>query len=108
MEGSEAERLKKDQVAKIVEYNNSFWIFHESYFDSSAGDEGMERCPEQRIWKIARYCRSKNKQTEGHRLVKGDILKMGRLRFKVRDIVSDGYKKLEKKLQEKANNIRTI
>lgn len=33
----------------------------------------------------------------GHRLQKGDVIKIGRVRFKVREIASPAYEKVERK-----------
>jgi hypothetical protein len=42
-----------------------------------------------------KYCHSKNKVHEGYKLQPNDIIKLGRVRFKVKEIVSPRYKKLK-------------
>lgn len=49
------------------------------------------------LWKVVKYAYDANEGIKGHRLTKGDVIKIGRVRFKIRDIQSPAYKKLEQK-----------
>ena len=44
---------------------------------------------------MVKYAYDANEGLKGHRLTKGDVIKIGRVRFKIRDIQSPAYKKLE-------------
>lgn len=55
----------------------------------------MEKNPENKLWRIVKYCKSPKKDMEGYRLMPEDLIKLGRVRFKVRDIQSIAYKRLQ-------------
>ena len=47
------------------------------------------------LWKVVKYSYDAREEIKGHRLMKGDVVKIGRVRFKVRDIQSPTYRKVE-------------
>ena len=47
------------------------------------------------LWKVVKFSYDARENVKGHRLMKNDIIKIGRVRFKVREIVSPTYKKIE-------------
>ena len=49
------------------------------------------------LWKVVKFFYDPDEDIKGHILMKGDVIKIGRVRFKIRDIVSPTYKKLEQK-----------
>lgn len=49
------------------------------------------------LWKVVKYSYEAKEEIKGHKLMKGDIIKIGRVRFKIREINSPGYEKLERK-----------
>ena len=49
------------------------------------------------LWKVVKFAYDAHEQVRGHRLMKGDVIKIGRVRFKVREIASPAYEKLERK-----------
>ena len=55
-------------------------------------EEELEKNPEAKLWRIVKYCKSKNKSIEGYKLLPNDLVKLGRVRFKVKDIQSPAYK----------------
>ena len=57
-------------------------------------DEELEKAPESKVWKVVKHCRLKNKETPGHVLRQGDLIRIGRVRFKIREIESPLYSKL--------------
>ena len=59
-------------------------MYHKSIIEED--DEEMDKVPEKKLWKIVKYCKSKNKQIDGYKLMPGDMIKVGRFRFRVRDI----------------------
>jgi hypothetical protein len=54
--------------------------------------------PETKLWRIVKHCKSKNKQIDGYKLLKNDIIKVGRVRFRIKEICSPAYTKLNIKL----------
>ena len=57
----------------------------------------MFKNPERMLWKVVKYSYDATEEIKGHRLLKGDVVKIGRVRFKIRDIHSPTYKKIEQK-----------
>ena len=49
-------------------------------------DEDLFKNPERMLWKVVKYTYDSNEAIRGHRLTKGDVIKIGRVRFKIRDI----------------------
>ena len=64
-------------------------------------EDDIEKNPELKLWKIVRYCRSKNGKIEGVKLMPNDLIKLGRVRFKVREILSEPYEKLARRCEKK-------
>ena len=60
-------------------------------------EEDLFKNPERMLWKVVKYCYDAREEIKGHRLMKGDVIKIGRVRFKVREIMSPTYKKIEQK-----------
>jgi hypothetical protein len=58
--------------------------------------------PESILWKVVKHSFDPKEEIAGYRLMKGDVIKIGRVRFKVRDIVTPTYQKLEAKCKQKA------
>ena len=78
---------------------DNYWIYHTSYLEEDG--EEYEKNTEDKLWKIAKYCKSKNKQIDGYKLTKNDVIKVGRVRFRVKEIQSPAYRKLALKIEEK-------
>lgn len=65
----------------------------------------MESNPEAKLWQIVKHAKfvehrapsagkpGTTSAIEGYRLMPNDVIKLGRVRFKVREIVSPAYKK---------------
>jgi hypothetical protein len=60
-------------------------------------EEDLFKNPERMLWKVVKYSYDPREQIQGHRLMKGDVVKIGRVRFKIRDIQSPTYRKIELK-----------
>lgn len=75
------------------------WIFHSSSVDQS--EEELEKNPESKLWRVVKYCKSKNKQIDGYKLLPNDLIKLGRVRFKIKDMQSPSYKRLNQRTQNK-------
>ena len=43
------------------------------------------------LWAVVRHCYDAENQVKGRYLQKNDIIKIGRVRFKIRDINSSAY-----------------
>ena len=70
----------------------SYWIFHSSCIEES--EEELEKNPESKLWRVVKHCKQQNGSSVGYKLQPEDLIKLGRVRFKVREICSPAYKKL--------------
>ena len=70
----------------------NFWIYHSNTVEED--EDEIEKNPETKIWRVVKYCKSKNGSQTGYRLMPDDLIKLGRVRFKVREIQSPAYAKL--------------
>mmetsp|Transcript_15905 Transcript_15905/g.24531 ORF Transcript_15905/g.24531 Transcript_15905/m.24531 type:complete len:80 (-) Transcript_15905:4242-4481(-) len=52
------------------------------------------------LWKVVKHAFDPREHINGQRLSKGDIIKIGRVRFKIREIASPAYKKIEQKQKQ--------
>lgn len=60
----------------------------------------IEKAPELKMWRIVKYCKSrKSAKPDGYKLMANDLIKLGRVRFKIRDIQSEYYIKLRAKIE---------
>ena len=58
-------------------------------------EEDLFKNPELMLWKVVKDSYDAKEEINGHRLTKGDVIKIGRVRFKIRDIETPSYKKIE-------------
>ena len=59
-------------------------------------DAVLEKKPEEKIWRVVRESRCPELEIPCYRLMKKDLIKVGRVRFKIRDIMSPVYREIEK------------
>ena len=59
----------------------AYWIYHKREVDVSQ----VYQNPEEKLWVVVKHLTTKDQQ-KGHRLEKNDIIKLGRIRLRVRDI----------------------
>lgn len=52
------------------------------------------------LWKVVKDSFDPREEIHGHRLHKGDVVKIGRVRFKIKDITSPTYRKMEQKQKQ--------
>ncbi|CDW87477.1 fha domain [Stylonychia lemnae] len=93
LQESKEEEVPQTQIAKVVEKNGAYWIFHSSTIDEE--DEDNEKMPELKLWRIVKYCTISNGTINGYKLLPDDLLKLGRVRFKVREVQSPAYRKMQ-------------
>lgn len=67
------------------------WLFHKNLIDDTL-DQVLEKKPEERLWLVVAGNKSSDFDFPAQRLKKFDLFKVGRVRFKVREIVSAYYK----------------
>jgi hypothetical protein len=63
-------------------------------------EEDLFKNPEHMLWKVVKASFDGREEIQGHRLSKGDVVKIGRVRFKIREIVSPTYKLIEQKQKQ--------
>jgi hypothetical protein len=83
----------------MIDHLGVFWIYHSSQLDENEDD--VDKNPETKLWRIVKYCKSRNSNINGHKLQPEDLIKLGRVRFKVREIQSPAYKRLAMRMQNK-------
>jgi len=49
-------------------------------------EEDLFKNPERMLWKVVKDSFDAREAINGHHLMKGDVVKIGRVRFKIRDI----------------------
>ena len=81
-------------IARLMHQNGSYWIFHKNYIDEMI-DQVLEKKPEEKIWRVVRDNRCAGMEMPCYRLQKKDLIKVGRVRFKIRDIMSPVYREIE-------------
>ena len=102
--GSEA---KDKIIARLMHQNASYWIFHKNYIDESI-DQVLEKKPEEKIWRVVRDNRCAGMEMPCYRLQKKDLIKVGRVRFKIRDIMSPVYREIESGVDVRTENHREM
>jgi len=71
----------------------------------------MSVAPEKKVWRVVRYNKCKDSQSGfGYRLMPDDLIKLGRVRFKIKQIMSPAYSDLKraserKKLRKRKNSL---
>ena len=89
------ENYKTDKIiARAFYQNGSYWIFHKNLIDE--GLEGvLEKKPEEKIWRVVRDSKSSEMNVPCVKLQKRDLIKVGRVRFKIREMMSPTYAGIE-------------
>lgn len=66
-----------------------YWIYHSSCVDEE--EEEVEKDPESKLWRVVKHCKISRGNIVGYKLQPEDLVKLGRVRFKVREIQSPAY-----------------
>ena len=89
------EAEKRDSIiSRMVHQNGSYWLYHKHLVDENI-DQVLEKKPEEKIWRVVRDNRCPEMEMPCYRLQKKDLIKVGRVRFKIRDIMSPVYREIE-------------
>lgn len=82
---------KKDKlVAQLVSSNQNMWVFDRKRIDEDL-DTVLEENPEERLWLVVSSNHVSEYVFPTYRLRLHDVIKIGRVRFRVREIVSRQY-----------------
>lgn len=95
MEKAMDEADKEAIVARVLNFNGNYWIYHKAYVDSTI-DRVSETKPEEKIWRVVKEIHINEPESPAYRLNKRDLIKVGRVRFKIREIMSPIYAQIEK------------
>lgn len=71
---------------------NQYWMFH----SKSLNDDSFKNHTE-RVWRIVKYENQTGNKTNYYKIVQGDVIKFGRVRFQVKKLVLDPVKVEEMK-----------
>lgn len=94
---------KKDSiVGRILIKDGKYWLFHKMLIDEGL-QEVLEKKPEEKVWRVVKEVHNEipELETPSIKLNKGDLIKVGRVRFKIRDIMSPMYEKIEEENERK-------
>jgi len=61
--------------------NNNYWIYHRNTIDLNEEDD-----PSDRLWHVVKFHRDYSKKESGFRLSQDDIIKLGRVRFRITEV----------------------
>ena len=81
-------------VARMLYQDGAYWLFHKNFIDENA-ESVLERKPEEKVWRVVKDINSSEMEKPCYRLQKKDLIKVGRVRFKIRDIMSPKYRDIE-------------
>ena len=70
-------------------------MYHKEFYENENLKQQEEE-PERRLWRIVKNCKSQKNQMNGCKIMKGDIMKFGRIRFRVRELNCKAYPKNQK------------
>jgi hypothetical protein len=86
----ETDRLES-MMARILKVPSGFWVFQKTLVDEIL-DQTLDKKPEEKLWIVVATHRLPDFNFPTIRLKKFDLFKVGRVRFKVREIVSPFYR----------------
>ena len=89
------EKEKDKIIARMLHQDGHYWIYHKHFVDNDI-DSILEKKPEEKIWRVVRESRCPELEIPCYRLMKKDLIKVGRVRFKIRDIMSPVYRDIER------------
>ena len=103
MDKAKADRI----VARAYYQNGSYWIYHKNLVDEGL-DGVLEKKPEEKIWKVVRDHKNPEMNQACIKLQKRDLIKVGRVRFKIRNMMSPAYSMIEEKDDYRQNHFREM
>ena len=72
---------EQEQSVRVVQTEGSYWIYHSEHFDP---DEDYLQATNEKLWRVIRYSKLVDSENgHGYRIKHNDLLKIGRVRFKV-------------------------
>jgi hypothetical protein len=89
METIEREKI----VCRFFFREGSYWIYHKNFIDEAI-DQILERKPEEKIWQVVKSTYQREMDFPCYKIQRRDLIKVGRVRFKIRDVMSPVYKKI--------------
>lgn len=101
------EEEKDKIVARVLSFNGNYWIYHKNFVDQTV-DQVLERKPEEKIWRVVKENHVPEMEVPCFRLAKRDLIKVGRVRFKIRDIMSPVYAQIEKMCNEEQKQFQNL
>ena len=103
--------MTKDQrdiiVARMLYQDGKYWLFHKNFIDENA-ETVLEKKPEEKVWRVVKEIRQSETDQPAYKLQKKDLIKVGRVRFKIRDIMSAKYRDIESGYDTCLENHREI
>ena len=98
----------------LQRFLGEYWIYHKSTLEDTEDD--VEKNPESKLWNVVKHSkvsegglyslatagrRQNPNDPNGYTLMPNDVIKLGRVRFKVREIVSPVYTKKQQRDNQK-------
>lgn len=74
-------------IARVLYRQGQYWLYHKAIIDETHGVI-LEMKPEEKLWLVVKQNYCIGIEQPCYKLQKRDLIKVGRVRFKVRDIMS--------------------
>lgn len=81
-------------MARAYHHNGSYWIYNRTLVDSQL-EATLEKKPEEKMWRVVRETKCPEMDVPCYRIRKRDLIKVGRVRFKIREVMSPVYREIE-------------
>ena len=94
-------------IARTYYQNGSYWVYHKNHIDESI-DSVLEKKPEEKIWRVVRDHKTSEMSQPCLKLWKRDLIKVGRVRFKIREMMSPAYANIEEKDEHRLEHFREM
>lgn len=80
-------------IGRLISRDGSYWLYNKNFIDDGI-DSVLEKKPEEKIWRVVRENYVPEMEYPCYRIKKKDLIKVGRVRFKIRDLMSPAYRRL--------------
>lgn len=82
-------------ICRVLYRKDSYWVYHKQLIDENS-ENVLEKKPEEKIWQVVKENYPPEMEFACFKLKKRDLIKVGRVRFKIRDIMSPVYSQQHK------------
>lgn len=80
--------------------NNNYWVYHKNTVEN----DKIDTEPANKLWYIIKFYNSCQNADQGFKLEQGDTIKLGRVRFKIKEIHRGQFQPKEDNLESGVNS----